>query len=198
MTAHTGLCGETLYAELLSRIQQTDLSVPWRGTRYTPRARKRAASIRSTAGARIARMPRRGPARSERTRRRTTFMAIGDFEVSPDERRLAYTTDSTGYRQYTLHVKSLDGGGSVTGLAERVTSLAWALDDRAVLHAGRPGLQALPPPLPHGARRRATLLYEERDEALRSGRAGHAQPRVCRPDARQPPRPRRSWTRSAR
>ena len=39
-----------------------------------------------------------------------TYMALGIFEVSDDNRWLAYATDTTGYRQYVLEVKDLRGG----------------------------------------------------------------------------------------
>ena len=35
------------------------------------------------------------------------FMALGAFEPSDDGTLLAFSTDNTGYRQYTLHVKNL-------------------------------------------------------------------------------------------
>jgi oligopeptidase B len=31
-----------------------------------------------------------------------TYMSVGDFDVSDDTNLLAYSTDSTGYREYTL------------------------------------------------------------------------------------------------
>jgi protease II len=37
-----------------------------------------------------------------------TFMALGIFEVSDDDRWLAYATDTTAYRQYVLEVKELE------------------------------------------------------------------------------------------
>lgn len=39
-----------------------------------------------------------------------TFMGLGIFEVSDDNQRLAYATDTTGFRQYVLEVKELGGG----------------------------------------------------------------------------------------
>ena len=38
------------------------------------------------------------------------FMSVGAYEVSDDGRYLAYSTDVTGFRQYTLHVKDLVSG----------------------------------------------------------------------------------------
>jgi oligopeptidase B len=74
-----------------------------------------------------------------------TYMGLGIFEVSDDNRWLAYATDTTGYRQYTLEVKELPGSlpasGQTEGEAhkegrrlrvERVTSVAWAMDNRTL------------------------------------------------------------------
>jgi oligopeptidase B len=61
-------------------------------------------------------------------------MALGDFEVSPDERLLAYTTDDNGYRQYRLHVKDLTTGDTLAVTDERVTSLAWTADSRTLFY----------------------------------------------------------------
>jgi oligopeptidase B len=62
------------------------------------------------------------------------FLAVGEFEVSDDARRLLYSIDDTGFRQYTLFVKDL-GTGVVQGpLAERVTSAAWASDDATIFY----------------------------------------------------------------
>jgi len=47
-----------------------------------------------------------------------TFMGLGIFEVSDDDRWLAYATDTSGYRQYTLEVKEL-------GTGEEVASGEW-------------------------------------------------------------------------
>ena len=60
------------------------------------------------------------------------FMAIGAFAPSDDGRWLAYTTDSTGYRQYTLHVKDLATGMPLADRAERVGRVVWATDNRTI------------------------------------------------------------------
>lgn len=44
-----------------------------------------------------------------------TFMGLGIFEVSDDDRWLAYATDTTGYRQYVLEVMELRTGKEVPG-----------------------------------------------------------------------------------
>ena len=63
-----------------------------------------------------------------------TFLVLGIFEVSDDNRYLAYATDTTGYRQYVLQVKDLQRGDLLPLRAERVTSAAWAIDNRTLFY----------------------------------------------------------------
>jgi protease II len=62
------------------------------------------------------------------------YMGLGLFEVSDDNQWLAYATDTTGYRQYVLEVKDLRNGGLLPFRAERVTSAAWAMDNRTLFY----------------------------------------------------------------
>ena len=62
------------------------------------------------------------------------FMSVGATGVSPDGRLLAYTTDNTGFRQYTLHIRDLTTGEDLPDTAPRVGSLAWAADSRTLLY----------------------------------------------------------------
>ena len=62
------------------------------------------------------------------------YMALGSMSVSPDNRLLAYTTDNTGFRQYTLHVRDLSTGKDLSDTAERVTSIAWAADSATLFY----------------------------------------------------------------
>jgi oligopeptidase B len=57
------------------------------------------------------------------------FFAIGATDITDDGRWLAYTTDTTGFRQYTLHIKDLATGETLPGRVERVGSVVWAADN---------------------------------------------------------------------
>jgi oligopeptidase B len=125
---------EALYAEMLARLKQTDLSVPYRrgGFLYYSRTEE----------------GRQYPIRCRRERDMAhpeqvlldlnalaaghAYLAIDAWEVSPDGTKLAYTIDTTGYRQYVLQVKDLSSGETLADRAERVTSLAWTADSRAL------------------------------------------------------------------
>ncbi len=133
---------DSLYAEMLGRIKQTDLSVPTRrgrfyyyrrtveGLQYPIRCRKPAApdgSFREDA-------PEQVLLDQNEMAKGLPFLSIGEFEVSDEDRQLLYSTDSTGFRQYTLYVKDLATGAVRGPLAERVTSSAWAADDRTIFY----------------------------------------------------------------
>ena len=53
------------------------------------------------------------------------FLSLGAFQVSDDANLLAYTTDTTGFRQYRLSVKDLRTGATLPDAAERVGSVEW-------------------------------------------------------------------------
>jgi oligopeptidase B len=99
------------------------------------------------------------------------FMAIGAYTVTDDGNLLAYTTDNTGFREYTLHVKDLRTGELRPETAEKVGSVAWANDGKTLFYttddpAKRPYRLyrlRLGSPLP------GDLLHEEKDELFRVG-----------------------------
>jgi protease II len=133
---------ESLYQEMLGRIQQTDLSVPYslRGYSYytrTEEGKQYAIYCRKKEAAE----PSPEPSPEEVLvdlnilAEGHAFLGLGVFEVSDDNSLLAYATDITGYRQYTLHVKNLSTGALLPFRAERVTSAAWASDNRTLFYA---------------------------------------------------------------
>jgi oligopeptidase B len=142
VTAPLQAFAEALYAEMLSRIQQTDLSAPVRrgaywyfqrtveGLQYPIRCRKRAGPDRAfdPAAAEELLLDQNQLAAGK------PFLAIGDFEVSDDGRALAFTTDEAGFRQYRLFEKNLASGAVRGPLAERVTGVAWAADSATLFY----------------------------------------------------------------
>jgi len=131
--APTAALQEALYAEMLARVQQTDLSAPYRKGRHFYYSRTEEGRQYPVYCRREGSMdaPEQVLLDLNALAEGRAFMAIGDYEVSPDERLLAYTTDDTGYRQYTLHVKELATSETLAERAERVTSIAWTADSRA-------------------------------------------------------------------
>jgi oligopeptidase B len=124
---------DVLYEEMLGRIKQTDLSVPVRrgGFLYYSRTEE---------GKQYPIFYRRPNPETEeqvlldvnQLAEGHAFMSIGTFVVSDDANLLAYSTDSTGFRQYQLHIKDLRSGEIFADTAERVTSIEWAADNRTL------------------------------------------------------------------
>ena len=63
-----------------------------------------------------------------------SFMALGALTVSDDGHLLAYSTDTTGFRQYTLHIKDLRTGEVLSDQAQRVGSVVWTGDNRTLFY----------------------------------------------------------------
>ncbi len=130
---------EQLYNEMLSHIKQTDITVPFRDGAWwyytrTEEGRQYAIHCR-------ARGPQPAQGDSEQIvldgnqlAEGHAFFAIGATDISDDGRWLAYTTDTTGFRQYTLRVKDLETGETLAGEVERVGSVAWAADNRSLFY----------------------------------------------------------------
>ena len=140
----------TLYAEMLSHIKETDESVPYRmgdwfystrtveGSQYPIHCRRSAASSDLNSPF--------DPSQPEQVildvnvlAEGKSFMALGGMAISPDGNLLAYTTDPTGFRQFTLHIRRYDPAlrtwADLPDIAERVGSLAWAADSRTLFYS---------------------------------------------------------------
>ena len=135
-----------LYAEMLSHIKETDESVPYRlggwfystrtveGSQYPINVRRAAANPDLNSPFDPA-QPEQVILDVNRLAEGKPFMAIGGMSISPDGNLLAYSTDSTGFRQYTLHIRDLGAGTDLPDTAERVGSLAWAADSRTLFYS---------------------------------------------------------------
>jgi oligopeptidase B len=127
---------QALYAEMLGRIQETDENVPYRRGDFfyysrTEQGKQYPIYCR-----------RKGSLEAEeevtldlnRLAEGRAFMSLGAYQVSDDASLLAYATDDTGFRQYTLFVKDLRTGELALKVAEKVGSVAWAADDRTLFY----------------------------------------------------------------
>ncbi|HLE37658.1 MAG TPA: S9 family peptidase [Candidatus Acidoferrales bacterium] len=159
---------ESLYKEMLARIKQTDLSVPVRdhgflyysrtveGKQYPIYCRK---TLAPDAPEQIL-LDLNDLATGQK------FMDLGAYTVSSDGNLLAYSTDNTGFRQYTLRVKDLRTDQLLPDRIEKTVSVAWAADNKTLFyivedHAKRPYRlyrHAL------GSTDPDPLIYEEKDE----------------------------------
>jgi oligopeptidase B len=127
---------EKLYNEILSHIKQTDANVPYRwgdyfyytrtveGKQYPIYCRKHG----KLDAAEQVLLDLNELAKGQK------FMAVGAFVPSDDGNLLAYSTDNSGYRQYTLQVKNLRTGELLPERIERVDDLAWATDNKTIFY----------------------------------------------------------------
>jgi oligopeptidase B len=134
MTKHIEPFVEVLYKEMLGRIKQTDLSVRVRRGDYLYYSRTEEGKQYSIQCRRKQSMdaPEEILLDLNELAKGFEFLSLGVFEVSDDHNLLAYTTDTTGFRQFKLYVKDLRSGQLLRDSAERVTSLAWASDNRTI------------------------------------------------------------------
>ena len=127
---------ETLYKDMLSRIKETDENVPYKKGNYWYYSR-------TEAGKQYNIYCRKKGALDATEEiildlnvlgKDQKFLGLGDFEISPDGKLLAYSLDFTGFRQYTVYFKNLETGQTLADKAERVASVAWANDNRTVFY----------------------------------------------------------------
>ncbi|MGH9760157.1 MAG: oligopeptidase B, partial [Blastocatellia bacterium] len=131
---------DALYKEMLGRIKQTDLSVPSRigqyyyyqrteeGKQYPYMCRKKSGLEGQMGGQEELLLDLNKLAEGH------SFLGLGGFEVSDDGNLLAYSTDTTGYRQYSLHVKDLRTGQTLGEDIERTDSIVWASDNKTLFY----------------------------------------------------------------
>ncbi|MBI3661718.1 MAG: S9 family peptidase [Acidobacteria bacterium] len=179
----TAALQESLYKEMLGRIKQTNLSVPYRqdgyfyysrteeGKQYPIYCRK---PVLSGAEGNVA----EGKGSLEAVEEVTldlnelaaghTFMALGVYAVSDDGKLLAYSTDSTGFRQYTLFVKDLVTGRLLPDRTEKVVTVTWAGDNKTLFYTVEDSAKRSYRLYRHSlGASSAPLLYEEKDERFR-------------------------------
>ncbi len=170
--AGTEALQEKLYQEMLGRIQQTDLSVPYRlrgylyfsrteeGKQYPIHFRKR--DIESADDELLLDLNALAEGHS--------FLGLGSFDVSDDNGLLAHSLDVTGFRQYALRIKDLRSGETLPKTIERVTSTAWASDNRTLFYTVEDETTKRSHQLYRhtlGSTDPDQLIYEERDERFR-------------------------------
>jgi oligopeptidase B len=125
---------DSLYKEMLGRIKQTDLSVPTPNRGYLYYSRSEEGKQYPIQCRRKGTMEAREEVLLDLNElgKDKKFVGLGDFQVSDDQNLLAYTIDYTGFRQFALRVKDLRTGQTLPDITERVTSLAWAADNKTL------------------------------------------------------------------
>ena len=164
---------EKLYNEILSHIKQTDVSVPYRwgdyfyytrtveGQQYPIFCRK----LKSLDATEQVLLDVNEMAKGQK------FMSVGSFAPSDDGTLLAYSTDNSGYRQYTLHVKNLKTGEMLAENIERVDNVTWATDNKTIFYVTEDAVTKRSDKFFRHVlgSDKSDLVYEEKDELFDIG-----------------------------
>jgi oligopeptidase B len=150
LTAGTSHLRDSLFAEMVARIEETDLSVPVRmgpwlyysrtveGSSYAIHCRRPAGP--AGAGG-VGGVDPGDPVPADEQvildenllARGHDYFAVGALEVSPDHRWLAYSTDTTGGERYTMHFVDLDESTPAPETLDDTSyGTAWANDNTTV------------------------------------------------------------------
>jgi oligopeptidase B len=125
---------EKLYKEMVGHIKETDVTVPYRwgdyfyytrteqGKQYPIYCRKQGTLEAKEEIVLDANELSKG----------LKFFSVGAYVPSDDGNLLAYSTDTTGYRQYKLQVKDLRNGQLLPETFERVGGVSWATDNKTI------------------------------------------------------------------
>jgi oligopeptidase B len=157
-----------LYDEMLGRIKETDVDVPYKegnyfyysrteaGKQYQIRCRKKVSLD----------APEEVLLDINEMAKGQKFMSVAAYQVSDDGNLLAYSTDNTGFRQYTLAVKDLRTGKVLSDHAEKVGAVVWANDNKTLFYTVEDSAKRQYRLYRHslGTTGNDDLVYEEKDE----------------------------------
>jgi oligopeptidase B len=146
-TAHTKPLQDKLFTEIKGRIQETDVSAPvgygdwwyyarsFEGSQYGMHCRRPRKPGESAADA-LADVSDEQVLLDENVLAEGhQYFALGAFQISPDHRRVAYSTDTEGDEVYTLRVRDL---GTDADLADEIPDtyygVAWSEDNGTVFY----------------------------------------------------------------
>ena len=136
ITQHLKPLEEKLYKEMVGRIKETDLEVPYydRGYYYysrTEKGKQYSISCRKK-GSLDAKeeviLDRNELAKGQK------FLGVGGFSISPNGQFLAYSVDFTGYRVYSLYIKDLRNNTTVNTKIDKVNDIIWAQDNQTLFY----------------------------------------------------------------
>jgi oligopeptidase B len=164
----TAALQKTLYAEMISHIKETDESAPYRDGDYFYYSR----TVKGLQYPIYARKRGTLEAREEITldlnemAKGLKYFALGAYDVSDDGNLLAYSTDTTGYRQYTLQIKDLRTGQLLPEKIERVGSVMWATDNKTLFYSTEDAVTKRSDKFFRHVLRadKSDLVYEDKDE----------------------------------
>jgi|CXWL01.1.fsa_nt_gi oligopeptidase B len=159
---------DALYKEMLDRIQQTDLSVPYRqggfwyytrteeGKQYSIYCRKQG----------TLQAPEQIILDVNELAKGHRYTAVSMLEPSDDGALIAVAVDTTGYRQYALFVKDLKTGTMLPDTFGKIVEAVWAADNRTLFYTTEDAAKRPYRFYRHelGSKAPDVLVYEEADE----------------------------------
>ncbi len=163
---------DALYKEYLSRIKQTDLSVPYRegnywyytktfeGKQYPSYCRKKG----SLDGAEEVILDVNELAKGEK------FMSARVADVSDDGTKIIFLSDTTGFREYMLSVKDLTTGKVLEDKFVKAASGVWAADGKTLFYVTEDAAKRAHKLWRHvvgSPKDDDVQVYEEKDELFR-------------------------------
>ena len=164
---------DKLYNEILSHIKQTDVNVPYRWGNYfyytrTVEGKQYPIFCRKQG---TLEAPEQILLDLNELAKGQKFMSVGSFAPSDDGTLLAYSTDNTGYRQYTLQVKNLRTGELLPERIERVDNVVWATDNKTIFYVTEDAVTKRSDKFFRHVlgTDKSDLIYEEKDELFDIG-----------------------------
>ncbi|MFL6579878.1 MAG: S9 family peptidase [Burkholderiales bacterium] len=123
-----------LYREMVARIKETDVEVPYRDGNYFYYSRTRKGKQYRIFCRRHGSIdaPEQIVLDMNQEAKGHKFYSLGAFDVSPDGTLLAFSSDTSGFREYTLQFKDLRDNSLLADRIEKVRSIAWASDNRTL------------------------------------------------------------------
>ena len=172
LTAPTKSLQEKIYNEMVARIKETDLDVPYRDGDYfyytrTEKGKQYPIYCRKKGSLDA---PEEIILDQNEMAKAYKYFRLGALSVSPDGTMLAFSFDSTGYEAFKLVVKDLRTGDFLKDYIDDVVSIVWAMDNKTIFYTTRDHARRPYRLWRHSLgtdQKQDTLIYEEKDELFR-------------------------------
>jgi oligopeptidase B len=172
LTKHLKPFEQKLYAEMLSHIKQTDLSVPVRDSGYwyysrTQEGKQYPIYCRKQGSLEAAEEILLDVNKLAEGKK---FLSVRPVGASDDGNLYAYLTDITGFREYYLSVKDLKTGKLLEDKFVKVSDIEWAGDNTTLFYVIEDAAKRPHKLFRHTlgqSKEKDKLVYEEKDELYR-------------------------------
>lgn len=169
MTKRLEPLNNKLYKEMLGRIKETDREVPARDHGYWYYSRTEAGKQYRI----YCRKKETLEAQEEiildanELAKNEKFLGVGERRVSDDGKLLAYTTDTTGFREYQLSIKDLQTGNVLENKFVKAPQVEWAADNKTIFYTTEDEAKRASKVWRHvvgQSKDKDVQVYEEKDE----------------------------------